>query len=361
VVLAIALLQQRNESRRPAGVFFATLLFALSRQLYVFTDSPEDDVFLQLRGVGLVFVLGLTILVTATVAADESSLPGRITEVSWAPQIRLVALVWIGVVGVLLWAVWSGTVGIGSVPIFGIGTVPVLLILLVYPFFPKDGPSRIGSRLSRRDLFLFSLALVIAVVALPSVIFNNARMADEPVPDGESIAVEGYEVTYAENVQHGRLGTDESGLIVVNEQRNIWITAAEKSDLKDSGEVTVPVGGIGWRETVTASRQGWDAVGNDSAYVVNLSHDGETVRAFHSDSAEARPRIANKSVAVEAVGDDFLLNVTRDGTSLGTVEIPPVNGTARLGSLKFETEQVDGTPSVFATEDGTRVLIAERE
>jgi hypothetical protein len=150
-------------------------------------------------------------------------------------------------------------------------------------------------------------------------------------------------------------------MIVVNEQRNIWITASETSDLKDSGEMTVPVGGIGWRETVTATRHGWNVIGNDSAYVVDLSHDGETVRAFHSDPAEARAQIGNKSVAVEAVGEQFLLNVTRDKTTVGRVALPSVNESARLGTLTFETERIDGTASVFAVEHGTRVLIAEQE
>ncbi|MXR52502.1 rhomboid family intramembrane serine protease [Halovenus sp. WSH3] len=361
VLLALVLLHRRNESRRPALVFFATLLFGLSRQLYVFADSPEEDVFLQLRGVGVIFVLGLSVLVTAAVAADESPLPDRVSEISWVPRMRLVSVLWIGSVAVLIWAAWSGTFSRGSVPPFGIGTIPVLLILLLYPFFPSHRPSRIGTQLTRRDLFVFSLAFVVAVVALPSIVTNNARMAEDPVPDGESITVDGYEVTYAEGTRHGRIGTEESGLIVVNEQRQIWIAAAGKSDLKNSGTVTVPVGGIGWRETVTATRRGWNVVGNDSAYTVEVSHGDETVQAFRSGRSTARAEIANKTVAVEPGDGQFRLNVTRGDTVLGTTAIPAVNDSARVGSLSFETERTDGTPSVFAREDGTRVLIAKQE
>lgn len=361
VMLALYLLHRRNETRRPAIIFFATLLFGLSRQLYVFTDSPEDDVFLQLRGVGVIFVLGLTILITATIAAEERSLPGRVTDISWVPTMRLVALLWIGAVGVLLWAVWSGTIDSGAVPVFGVGIVPVLFILLLYPFFPANGPSRIGSQLSRRDLLLLSLGLIIAVVALPSVITNAIQMSDDPVPDAESISIDGYEITYAENTPHGRFGTNESGVIVVNERRNIWISTVDKSDLKDSGEVTVPVGGLGWRETVTVSREGWDVDGGGSAYIVDLSYDNETVPTFRSSPAEARAQIANKTIAVEVVRDQFVLNVTRKGTNVGAVEIPPVGESTNLGTLEFETEATGGTPSVFARENGTRVLIAERE
>jgi hypothetical protein len=277
------------------------------------------------------------------------------------PTKRLLAIVWLAAVGVLLWSTWAGTIDRGTIPIFGIGAVPVLLLLALYPFFPADRPSRIGTQLSRRDLFLFALAFTIGIVVLPSLYTNYVRMGDDPVPDSETITIEGYDITYAENTRHGRLGTNESGVIVVNEQRDIWITAVDKSDLAGGGEVTIPVGGIGWRETVTATRQGWDVVGNDSTYAIDLSHDGETIRAFRSPSSQARATIANKTVAVEVVGEQFRLNVTRGEDTLGTVQIPGPNETTRVGALEFETESADGTPSVFAQQNGTRVLIAEQE
>ncbi len=361
VVLALILLRRRNETRRPSAVFFATVLVGLSRGLYIFTHSPEDDVFLQLRGVGVIFVLGLAILVTATVAADDTTLPDRISDLSWTPTMKPLAILWLGAVGVLIWSVWAGTIDRGTIPIFGIGTVPVLLLLLLYPFFPAHRPSRIGTQLSRRDLFLLAIAFVIGVVILPSIFTNYLRMSDDPVPDSETITIERYEITYAEDTPHGRLGTNESGVIVVNEQRDIWISAVDKSDLADSGEATIPVGGIGWRETVTATRHGWDVVGNDSAYAVDLEHDNETIRVFRSSGSATRAQIANKTIAVEPVDDQFRLNVTRDGEILGNVELPASNETARVGALEFDTETVDGTPSVFAQQNGTRVLIAEQE
>lgn len=359
VVLALLLLYRRNETRQPGAVFFATLLFGLSRGLYIFTYSPENDVFLQLRGVGLIFVVGLAILVTAAVAAD-SPLPDRVPDVARPPTNRLFAVVWLSGAAVLVWSVWTGTVGRGTIPIFGIGAVPVLLLLALYPFFPADSPSRIGTQLSRRDLFLFALAFTIGIVLLPSIFTNYVRMSEDPVPDSETITIEGYEITYAEDTRHGRLGTNESGLIVVNQKRDIWISAVDKSDLADSGEATVPVGGTGWRETVTATRHGWDVVGNDSAYAVDISHD-ETIRVFRSPAAAARATIANKTIAVEPVADQFRLNVTRGEDVLGNVEIPETGETARVGALEFETETVDGTLSVFAAQNGTRVLIAEQE
>lgn len=361
VLLALFLLQWRNESRRPGRIFFAILLFGLSRQLYAFTDSPEADVYLQLRGVGVIFVLGLTILITATVAAEKGPISTRLTGLSWVSKLRPVGLVWTGGVLVLIWAVWSGTIGSGSFPPFGVGIIPVLFLLLLYPLIPADGPSRIGSQLSRRDLLLVSLGLILVVVALPSVIWNSGQMGEEAVPDAETISVEGYEVTYAEGVQHGRIGTNESGIIVVNEQRQIWSSTVEKDELRDSGEETITIGGLGWRDTVTVRRDGWSAVGGSSAYVVDLIYNGETVRAFRSGPAEARAQIANKTVAVETVGEQFLLNVTRNETTLGTVQIPAVDESTRLGTLQFEAEEIGGTPSVFARENGTRVLIAEEE
>jgi len=147
----------------------------------------------------------------------------------------------------------------------------------------------------------------------------------------------------------------------LSQLRKLGLIESRERSLKEGGQVTVPVGGIAWRETVTADRQGWDVIGNGSAYAVDLLHDGQTIRAFRSDPAEVRAEIANKSVAVEAVGERFLLNVTRNGTSLGTAVIPPMNGSTTIGTLAFETADIGGTPSVFARENGTRVLIAQEE
>lgn len=357
VVLALTLLWSRGERRRPGRVFLAVLVFGLVRQLYSFTSSGGDDVYLQLRGLGLIFVLGLTVLITASAVSDQPSVPGsglfdRVPVISGR---RAMAVLWLLVVAVLAWSLWAGTVGgDNSTPLL-IVFVPLVLLLSLLPAFRQGSPK------SRKRMFLVALAVLAAVVALPSFAGNIAPMSDDPVPDGETVSIADYEITYAEDAEHGRIGSSESGLVVVSEARQIWTTAAEKSDLEHAGEATVPVGGFGWRESVTATRSGWDVIGGDPVYVVDLRHDGERFRAFRSERSEARAQVSGRSVAVRPDGEEFVLDVTRDNETVGSVSIPDVNESSAVDGLEFVTELVDDRPSVFARENGTRVLIAQRE
>ncbi|MFW5973950.1 MAG: rhomboid family intramembrane serine protease, partial [Natrialbaceae archaeon] len=357
VVLALVLLSSRGERRRPDRIFLAVLVFGLVRQLYSFTSSGGEDVYLQLRGLGLIFVLGLTVLVTASVVTDKPPVPGVATleRLPVGPGHRLIAAFWVALVAVLGWSLWSGTVGQDRYTPLAIAFVPLLLVLSLLPAFRK------GKAKSRKRMFLVALVALAVVVGILSLPGNLVPMSDDPVPDGETFSIADYEVTYAEDVEHGRIGSEESGVVVVSERRQIWTTAAEKSDLEHDGEATVPVGGVGWREVVTASRTGWDVVGGDPAYVVDLEYDGEEIRPFASASSESRAEITGRTVAVRPDGAEFLLEVTRDNETVGSVPVPDVNETAAVDGLEFATEVVDDRPSVFARENGTRVLIAQKE
>ena len=357
VVLALLFLRSRGERRRPDRIFLAVLVFGLVRQLYSFTSSGGEEVYLQLRGIGLIFVLGLTVLVTASVVTDQPSLPGVATldRLPFGAGHRLLAVLWFALVTVLGWSLWSGTVGEGTFTPLAIAFVPLLLLLLLLPAFRKGSPK------SRKRMFIIALVALTVVVALPSLPGNLIPMGDEPVPDGETVSIADYEITYAEAVEHGRIGSEESGLVVVSERRQIWTTPAEKSDLEQDGEATVPVGGVGWREAVTATRSGWDVIGGDPAYVVDLRHDGGSIRSFTSEGSEARAEISGRTIAVRPDGEEFLLEVSRDNETLGQVPVPEVNETATVDGLEFVTELIDDRPSVFARENGTRVLIAQRE
>lgn len=355
VVLAIALLQYRAERRRPEWVFFAALIFTLTRQLFAFTTSGGEDIYLQLRGIGLIFILALIVLITATVAADDHPLPNPFTTPDWLPTNRLLSVLWVGSVVGLGWLLWATIVGGGNFTPLALAFGPLLFVLFVLPAFRK------ASRVPRRNLLMVALVAVIVVVAIPSIAGNSIGMSDDPVPPGETVAIEDYEITYAEDVEHGRVSTTDSGVVVVSEKRQIWSTVLDTDELEHDGEGTVTVGGFGWREVVTATRTGWDVTGGGAAYVVDLEHDGERTRAFHSKQAEARAQVSGMSIAVKPVADEFLLNVTRDGDQVDSVEIPPAGENATVAELEFSTEEVDGTRSVFAESDGTRVLIAQRE
>jgi hypothetical protein len=102
-------------------------------------------------------------------------------------------------------------------------------------------------------------------------------------------------------------------------------------------------------------------IGGDAAYVVDLRHDGASIRSFTSEGAAARAEVAGRTIAVRPDGEEFLLEVSRDNETVGQVPVPEVNETAAVDGLEFVTELVDDRESVFAREDGTRVLIAQRE
>jgi len=290
VVLGLALLRYRERRPDPGRLFLAVLLFAIARQLWLLPWS-EDDVFFQYRGIGLVFVLVLTVLITAAAAADDELLAGRV---------------------------------------------------------------------EKRTALLAGLLLVTGALAAPSIVGNLPGMDDDPVP-GEGVEVADYHVTYAEDAAHGRIDTTDSGVIVVSEKRDVWISAVSKQSLAHDGSATVPVGGVGWRTTVEAERTGWEVTGNDSVYVVDIDAGGETTRSFESPPSTARPRIANHTVTVLATGDGFQIAVERNRSRVETVSVPEYNGTVDAGPLRFVTEGDDGDVSLLAMHDGTRVEVARRE
>lgn len=357
ILLALALLSYRNERPDVGRVAFATVLVVMIRSLWSLALG-SDEVYRQYRGIGVVFVLALSFVIVATVAArGDRTLPGP-SRPSLLPTYRRAAWGWLVllVAGGALILLWQGLSSeamaavVATIAVLGIPSLPVLL------------PGRFGAGpLTYRHLFVGALVLITVIIALPSLIHNLPGMAEDPVPEGEVVEIEDYTITYAENASHGRINTTDSGVIVVSEQREIWSNVVRQSRLAHSGDATVTVGGLGWREELTANRSGWDVAGNDSAYVVDLEYDGEVTRAFESDPVTAQSRIANRSVHVEPTAEAFVLNVTRDGESLGRSAIPALNESIAVGGLDFATEPHDDGEAVFASRDGTRILIAEEE
>lgn len=192
---------------------------------------------------------------------------------------------------------------------------------------------------------LVSILLVVAVLAGVAVPTNLFAVGDEKLP-GDPVEVRGYTVTYAENVENGMVSVvdaeafglstsvNTSGVIVRNPSKNVWTTAVSKGRLTFGGRQTVVVGGIGWRETVTVTREGYSAVGGPTAYRVQLTHDGDSRVAFVSGAARAEPRIAGWNISVEATETAFRLNLSNGNRSV-TAPIPGKNETTRAGGVRF--------------------------
>jgi len=364
VVLAAALVRRRNLRLSVQRVFAAAVVFALARQLWLFATA-DGDVFRLHRGVGVVFALGLAILVTATISTRDEPIPELLAD-RRVPSRRSLAVGWLLVLtagaGVALRAgEGDGTTVVGVV---------VLWAVLSWPALHALAPERVlASPLSRQQLASGAVLVVGGLVVGVSV-FSLAPVLDSS-PDLEgSLSVGDYTVSYEEEVSDPRVsgispvpfsGGNSSGVVVASDRRNLWSTPVDPEDLANSGEATVPVGGIGWREPVEANRTGWQVTGAEAAYVVDLSWDGQQVRSFVSDAVESANRIGGRTVAVEPTAEGFVLNVTREGTVVGTAPVPAVNGTATVGDLQFVTEPGEDAPRIFAERGGTRVHIATRE
>jgi membrane associated rhomboid family serine protease len=220
--------------------------------------------------------------------------------------------------------------------------------------------------ISTRQVGVAALVLLGAVLAGPAVP-GNLLTAEGDVP-GDPVSVEGYEVTYAENVTNGMVSmlpvsvfgettqVPTAGVIVRNEERQIWLTAVSKGQLAHSGRARVVLGGLGWRETVTATRRGWRAIGGDAAYRVRLVGGGENRTAFTSGPAQADLRIDGNNVSVAPQNGTFVLVVENENRTT-TTPVPAVNSSVTVENVTFTRE----SKRITATHNGTRVTVVRKE
>jgi hypothetical protein len=214
---------------------------------------------------------------------------------------------------------------------------------------------------------VLAVTVALALVAVPFNLFTVAN-PDAGVTDANSIEVEDYTVFYAHDVPNQYISSvpidsaavtsdvNASGVIVVSEDREIWWEVTSTGRLANDGSSFVRVGGVGWREGVTADYVGWSPVGSRTAYVVYLYHEEETRLAYVSEPRRAEPTVAGRNVTV-VPGREFVLRVTSGGESLGEASIPVGNNTTSAGGLTFVRE--NGRVLV-TTEDGTRVTVVTR-
>ncbi|EJN61447.1 rhomboid family intramembrane serine protease [Halogranum rubrum] len=224
------------------------------------------------------------------------------------------------------------------------------------------------TRLSRPQVAFLTLLLVTALLAGPGAGVNLLTAADDEL-DGPTVSVRDYEVTYAENVQNQMVAVanveafgetttvQTSGVIVQSSERNLWITAVSKSQLAFDGSVPVRLGDVGWRETVVATRDGWEVEGNRSVYRVTLRVGDERTPVFASDPIRAEPVLAGQNVSLAADRDGYAL-VVGNGTQRARAPLPVKNESVTLGGIEFTNE---GRKLVARTDDGTVVRVATRE
>ena len=213
------------------------------------------------------------------------------------------------------------------------------------------------------------LLLSTAAIAGPAVP-ANLFTADSAELPGDEWTVRDYEVTYAENVRNGMVSVVEvdafgettavntSGVIVRSETRGIWTTVVPKGRLAFDGRIPVRVGGVGWRETVYAQRDGWAVLGGGTAYRVGLD-DGESGRVVYtSGPVTAGPTLDGRNVTVEPTPEAYRLRVTRENGSVNrTATLPANNGSVTIDGLRFTRE----SSTVSVSYNRTQLELLTRE
>ena len=300
--------------RHPAFVvFLAVLLFGASRRLWAVYWYLGNDQYELYRAIGLGAVVVLAAIVSVAVAGrDEPLWPDRAAAAPGTLRGRLASMTPVAVGTLLLVAALGGLAGPGIVP-------------------------------------------------------NLVTVTDDDLP-GDPVEVEGYGVTYAEDVEDrvvsvfdvealGRTtAVQTSGVIVANPDRAIWTTAVSKGALAYWGERRVDVGGTGWRETVSIRRSGWVALGGGPTYRVVATHEREQSTLFVSEPANATARIDGRAVSIAATDRGFELRVDHEGT-VETAPVPDPNESVTLREVTFSrTGDV-----IHAARSDTRVRVAEKE
>lgn len=268
-----------------------------------------------------------------------------------------------------LWAVWWYGQSAEYVLFRALGLLLVVTLAILFTMVVRLDSSRVVGDVSGRRLAFTVLLLPVVTMALVAVPVNVTTVQDVDLP-GDPVEIDGYEVSYAEDVQNERVAgvnvplfeqatnVSASGVIVANEERTIWTEQISAGELAFYGDSTVTVGGLGWEETVTVHRRGWIPVGDTAVYNVYVGRsDGSVRHVFASENSTADPVVAGRQVRVEARAGQFGLAVVRNESVLSRTGLPGQNESVTAGGLTFTRED----DRVVATHENTTVTVVTRE
>jgi len=374
LVLGLAVLHRRTGRPSAARVWLAALVFAVVQRLWAVYWFRGEGTYVLFRGLGVALVLLLAFLITVAAVASERPLVSgdRSLIAPLSPLQTALSLVLIAGLSLVAY------LGIGPAFIDGASVAAAIPVVfgILYTLVVRLARSERSpfEGITRRHVAVTAVVLGVAVLAGPGIVPNLVTVGDDAVPEGEAVEVEDYTVTYAENVTNQMVSVIEieafgettevrtSGVIVTSERRHLWLRQVSTRQLAFTGETSFRLGGVGWSEQVTATREGWTAAGNDTAYQVWLDPaSGPERHAFASESYTAAPRIDNRSVSVVPEDGEFYLAVERENESRQRVAIPETGDTADAGGLTFATERRDGRLVVAAERGGTSVAVAREE
>lgn len=298
VLLALVLLRYRDHSPNLRHVFFAVLVFAVSRSLqsiYWFLGN-EGYVLFQALGTAGVILLA-TIIAVATIENDRLLVSRIDLRVSTAVVGFIVALV-----------------------------LALALLGVPYNLVSVTGGEEVEDGIEIQDY---------TVTYAEGVENKYISALDLPVYQGPSVRM--------------------SGVIVVSEKRNVWERSVSREQLEIDGSATVVLGDATWRETVRIQRTQWTVAGGNISYQVFGRHDGAYYRLFESDLAVAQPTIDGKTIAIQPAASQSEIVVVANETVLGVEPVPADGKHVQIENLSFEREN----NRLFVAHERTELLLAE--
>ncbi len=309
IFLGVALAHRRGTRPSPGRFFVAVILYAISQQLWAVYRYAGNDTYVLYRAGGVILVVLVALVLVGAVVGSKRPLPA-----------------------------------VGHFEI-----VP-----------------------TRRQTAMVAVGLILATLIGPAIPLNLSTDTADPPPINESVAVGDYTVTYQEEVRNRIVPVIEapgfelaaintSGVIVSSDRRHVWTQQISASRLASTGHETVTVGGVGWSETVDVDRTGWDVLGGETVYTVDLTADNRTVQAFASDASTSTVYVDDHRFQLFVAEDgEFALRI-RSPNETTVTRLPARNETVVVDWLTITVSSLQNGPTVVVNHNGTRTPIATKE
>jgi membrane associated rhomboid family serine protease len=340
IVLGWYVFVRRSGVSSSLRIWTGVLLFGMEQTLWAVYWFRGNETYVLYRGLGIVLVALLALLVTVSLtASNRSLLSGLVRRSAQSPA-----------------PVQPDGAGPGDTGPPG------------EPDRSDDGDDP-RDWLTRRHLAIGLLFAGLLLLAIPGAGTNLFMASTYDAPE-DGVTVRDYTVFYAEDVTNEMVAIVDvsffnqttqvrtSGVIVTNPDRHIWRQAVSKGRLAFLGSTSVDVGGVGWRESVTAVRRGWSTTSGNTVYKVWLGPPGGQQRlVFRSDPASAEAVVVGRNVSIAPGNERFLVSVARNNTTVGTAPIPAAGNVTRAGGLRF----VNRDGSLYAAYNRTIVKVGQKE
>lgn len=266
-----------------------------------------------------------------------------------------------------LWAWWvPGIDGAVVYPGLGIGLVLASALLIAFAVHVDD--RRLFGRWTRSEVataVLVTVLLTAAVLAVPA----HLTTVDTASERSNAVEVGEYTVSYQdesvnETTQAGEIAnvfgseTSSEGVVVVNEEREIQTVETTDDELEAAGEATVRIGGIGWAETISVEREGWET-GGETVYTVDFETDnGPPEQVYASDAANADAVVDGREMIIEPAEQSFEIVIEDEN---GGSERAPIPESGESVTVEGITVSNEGDRLIASDGESQTVIATEEE